>query len=70
MELKNPQLSYTTPTSFLIIVTKLIFVFSLFLGASRAFLLFVTGQADLNYGFGLSRLPAAIAYTDQLRYGN
>ena len=30
------------------------FVFTLFFGPFRAFVVFVTGQADLNYGFGLS----------------
>ena len=42
-------------------------MFGLFFGVSFGlFWFFATGQADLNYGFGLSRLPASIAYTDQL----
>ena len=45
---------------------KYFFVFSLFFGSFQVFLVFATGQADLNYGFGLSPLPAAITYTDQI----
>ena len=44
-----------------------LFVFSLFFWSLLGFSgFFAIGQADLNYGFGLSWLPTAIDYTGQL----
>ena len=43
-----------------------IFVLSLFFGPWRDFLFFCDWSDCSELGFGMSQLPAAIAYTDQL----